>query len=143
MAYQLSNDPGVAEIESQLALMQKSMSPDFDLVSDFRATLKHAEPLAKVAEAAAEAMVKLSNLDVDPSKLIDRTLRGVTVNLDKGVKHSLRLNHGPLEPVFPGHCHATIIVCVPFGEVCIEIEMPWWCLPGAEPGDSSGTITIF
>lgn len=143
MTYQLSDDPGVEEIEAELAQMQRSMSPEFDLVSDFRATLKHAEPIARVAEAVAEAMVKLSRAQRDPKDVIRRLLRGVSFEL-KGIKHTMRLMHGPLEPIFPGHCHEEIVICNPFGETCVVIELPWFCEPGEPPGNpDDDPIVIF
>ena len=142
MTYQLYDDPGVEEVEAVLAQMQKSMSPNFDLVSDFRATLKHAEPMVRVAEAVVEAMVKLSRADRDPND-IGRLLRGVSFKL-KGIKHTMRLNHGPLEPIFPGHCHEEIWICNPVGDTCIVIELPWFCRPGEPPGNpDDDPIVIF
>jgi hypothetical protein len=134
MKHQLSDDPGVEEIEAVLAQMQKSMSPDFDLVSDFRATLKHAEPMVNVAEAVAEAMVKLSRTDRDRNDLPGRLIRGMRFT-HRGIMHTMRLNHGPLEPIFPGHCHEEIWICNPFGDTCIVLEVPWWCDPGEPPGN--------
>lgn len=141
MVYQLSDDPGIAEIEDVLARIQKSL--DIDLVSDFRATLEYAEPMARVGEAVAEAMVKMSRADGDPEDMIGRSLRGVRFQLDDGTEHTLRLNHGPLEPIFPGHCHKGIWICNPFGKACIVIEIPWWCGPDDSPGDNTGDIVIF
>lgn len=143
MTYQISDDPGIEEIEVALAQMQKSISPTFDLVSDFRATLKRAEPMVRVAEAVAEAMVNLSRADRDPKDLTGRLIRGVSFEL-KGIKHTMRLNHGPLEPIFPGHCHEKILICNPFGETCIEIELPWFCDPDEPPGNpDDDPIVIF
>ncbi len=143
MAYQLSEDPGVKRIEETFSRMQDAMSIDFDLVADFHATLKHAQPVAKVGESVAEAMVTMSGSDGNPAEMMNGALRGAKVKLGNGIEHTLRLNHGPLEPIFPGHCHVEIWICNPFGETCIVIEIPWWCGPDDGAGDTIGDIVIF
>lgn len=143
MEYQVFDDPGVEELEAELGKIQESLSPDFDLVSDFRAAFKHAEPMVKVAEAVGEAMVKLSRADRDPKGSTVRLIRGMRFN-NKGILHTMRLNHGPLEPIFPGHCHEEIWICNPFGETCIVLEVPWFCRPGEPPGNpDDDPIVIF
>ena len=134
ITYQFSDDLSVEETEAVLAQMQKTLSLYFDLVSDFRATLKRAEPMIGVAQAIAEAMVKLSGADRDPEDLFKRLIRGVSFK-HKGKMRSMRLNRGPLEPVFPGHCHEEIGICSPLGDTCIILEVTWFCRPGEPSGN--------
>ena len=98
--------------------------------------------MTRVFDASAQAIVALSNGKIDSPTW--RAVRGVNFKLDNGTKYSIRLNHGPLEPIFPGHCHEEIWICDPFGDKCIVLEGPWWCDPGEPPGNpDDDPIVIF
>lgn len=139
------------EVEAWLTAIQPVVSGDkVDLVSEFRAAFKRAQPVIELGEAVVNAMRKLSGSTLSSKEFQDRALQGVRVTSGEGVEYTARmsngrLGHGPLEPIFPGHCHATIWICnpLPIGpQLCLEISIPWWCEPGDEPGADKGDIII-